>query len=274
MTDPERLFETSDDEVARLILKAGRAGAPPGARERALALASSVVAGSSLAAGSAAAGSGVVAGKVGFLGALAGFKGLAVVGIACVATVAASVAIKKTWQAPTSRIEITLVAPSASLPFAPRASNVAPVPRPPLSSPSVPSVAVAADLSARAETSATVRVPLPAPLVPPRISGSIRSAPTATGSPATFTDELATLDSARHAIDAGDAARALSILDGYAQRFAAGVMGQEASILRVEALVKAGDRSAAERAADEFLRKNPTTPYAARVRSLVGAPNR
>ena len=136
MTDPERLFETSDDEVARLILKAGRAGAPPGARERALALASSVVAGSSLAAGSAAAGSGVVAGKVGFLGALAGFKGLAVVGIACVATVAASVAIKKTWQAPTSRIEITLVAPSASLPFAPRASNVAPVPRPPLSSPS------------------------------------------------------------------------------------------------------------------------------------------
>jgi hypothetical protein len=50
--------------------------------------------------------------------------------------------------------------------------------------------------------------------------------------------------------------------------------GQEASILRVEALVEVGDRSAAERAADEFLRKNPTTPYAARVRSLVGAPNR
>jgi hypothetical protein len=209
---------------------------------------------------------------VGFLGALAGFKGLAVVGIACVATVAASVAIKKTWQAPTSRIEITLVAPSASLPFAPRASNAGVIP--PLAASSVPSLPVTLDPSAAAETSASARVPVPAPLVPPRISGSIRSAPTATGSPATFPDELATLDSARHAIDAGDAARALSILDGYAQRFAAGVMGQEASILRVEALVKAGDRSAAERAADEFLRKNPTTPYAARVRSLVGAPNR
>jgi hypothetical protein len=59
MTDPDRLFETSDEEVARLILKAGRAGAPPGARERAIALASSVVAGSSLAVGSAGAGSGV-----------------------------------------------------------------------------------------------------------------------------------------------------------------------------------------------------------------------
>jgi hypothetical protein len=300
MTDPERLFETSEDEVARLILKAGRAGAPPGARERAIAVASSVIAGSSLAAGSAAAGSGVVAGKAGFLGALAGFKGLAVVGVACVATVGASVAIQKTWGAPTSDIETTLVAPSASPPFAPRASNVGVIPAPAASS--LPSLAVTPDPSAAAETSATARVALSAPpsvdhaaassldhapaepetcrrprtcrLVAPRISGSTRSVPTVTGSPATFTDELATLDSARHAIDAGDAARALSILDGYAQRFAAGVMGQEASILRVEALVKAGDRSAAERAADEFFRKNPTTPYAARVRSLVGAPNR
>jgi hypothetical protein len=268
MTDPERLFETSDDEVARRILKAGRAGAPPGARERAIALASSVVAGSSLAAGSAAAGSGVAAVKAGFLSALAGFKGLAVVGIACVA----SVAIQKTWQEPTSRIETTLVAPSASLPFAPRASDVGAI-SPPAPS-SVPPLAVKPDLSAGAEATATARVPLRAPLVTPRIPGSTRAAPTVTGSPATFTDELATLDSARHAIDAGDPARALSILDGYTQRFAAGVMGQEASILRVEALVKAGDRSAAERAADEFLRKNPTTPYAARVRSLVGAPNR
>jgi hypothetical protein len=272
MTDPERLFETSEDEVARLILKAGRAGAPPGARERALVLASSVVAGSSLAAGSAAAGSGAVAAKAGFLGALAGLKGLAVVGVACVATVAASVAIQKTWEGPTSRIDTTLVAPSGSLPFAARPSHVGVVP--PLATSSVPSLAVEPDRSAGGETTTTARTPLPAPLVAPRISGSTRSTPTVTGSPTTFTDELATLDSARRAIDAGDAARALSILDGYGQRFTAGVMGQEASILRVEALVKAGDRSAAERAADEFLRKNPTTPYAARVRSLVGASNR
>jgi hypothetical protein len=50
-------------------------------------------------------------------------------------------------------------------------------------------------------------------------------------------------------------------------------MGPEASVLRIEALAKTGDRAAAKRAADAFLRANPASPYAARVQSLVGASN-
>ena len=69
------------------------------------------------------------------------------------------------------------------------------------------------------------------------------------------------------------AAAELAILDGYGSRFAHGVMGPEASILRIEALVNAGDRPAAKRAADAFLRANPKSPYAARVASLLGATN-
>ena len=50
-------------------------------------------------------------------------------------------------------------------------------------------------------------------------------------------------------------------------------MGPEATVLRVEALVRAGDRSAAARVGNAFLAGNPQSPYATRIRSLLGAPN-
>jgi hypothetical protein len=46
-------------------------------------------------------------------------------------------------------------------------------------------------------------------------------------------------------------------------------MGQEAWALRIEALVRAGDRAAAKRSADAFLLANPGSPYGPRVRALV-----
>jgi hypothetical protein len=277
MTDPDRLFEASNDETARLLLKAGRAGAPLGARERAVVVASSVIAGSSLAAGSAAAGGATLAAKVGSVAAFAGIKGLAVVGVACVATVAAGVAIQKSGQkaAVTARtpVRTTLAAPavpvSISLPVLPRESPSSVGFDPPVA----PSMVAAPGLPAHAEPSAAAEPPsLATPLVASSVVRVSKPASAATDSPA-FTDELAMLDSARHAIDAADPARALSILDGYARRFAGGTMRQEASILRIEALEKAGDPFAAKRAAEAFLHENPTTPYAARVRSLVGSPN-
>jgi len=82
--------------------------------------------------------------------------------------------------------------------------------------------------------------------------------------------ELSTLDQARTALRSGDPARALSILDGYASRFPHGSMAPEATMLRIEALVKAGDRAAAGRVADGFLTMSPGSPYAARIRSLLG----
>jgi hypothetical protein len=86
-------------------------------------------------------------------------------------------------------------------------------------------------------------------------------------------DELSWLEGARAAISSGNPAGALSLLDRYAARFPHGAMAPEASVLRIEALLNAGDRPAAERAAAAFLAADARSPYAARVRSLLGKPN-
>jgi outer membrane protein assembly factor BamD (BamD/ComL family) len=102
---------------------------------------------------------------------------------------------------------------------------------------------------------------------------SRRGAPAARPHPAesTAASELALLDQARRAIAEGSPARALSILDAYASRYPRGVMAPEASVLRVEALAAAGDRNAVKREGEAFLRANPSSPYAARVQSLIGS---
>ncbi len=50
-------------------------------------------------------------------------------------------------------------------------------------------------------------------------------------------------------------------------------MGPEASVLRIEALVAAGDHTAAERAARSFLQANPQSPYTQRIETLLRGPN-
>jgi hypothetical protein len=111
--------------------------------------------------------------------------------------------------------------------------------------------------------------PPSAPPVVPRAAkeGALPAAdPGATTLPA----ELGLLDDARRALAAGEPARALSILDGYPARFPDGAMAPEATMLRVEALVRAGDRAGAIRVADGLLKGDPHSPYAARVQSLLG----
>jgi outer membrane protein assembly factor BamD (BamD/ComL family) len=81
------------------------------------------------------------------------------------------------------------------------------------------------------------------------------------------------LEEARGALASGAPARALSILDGYAARFPRASMAPEASMLRIEALVRAGDLPAAGRAGEAFLTAHPGSPYATRVRSLLAGQN-
>jgi hypothetical protein len=66
----------------------------------------------------------------------------------------------------------------------------------------------------------------------------------------------------------------LSILDDYGQRFPRAAMAPEATIVRIEALIAAGDRAAAKRIADAFLSAHAQSPYATRIRSLVFDTNR
>jgi TolA-binding protein len=82
--------------------------------------------------------------------------------------------------------------------------------------------------------------------------------------------ELAAIDQARGALARGDHALASRLLDRYAARFPKPRLGAEALVLRIETQVASGNRASAERLGKAFLKRNPNSPYARRVRSLIG----
>lgn len=97
-------------------------------------------------------------------------------------------------------------------------------------------------------------------------SGSIGGAPS-------IAREIRALDRVRALLARGDGRRALAELDRYRVEAPRGALGQEATLLRIEALVAAGDKQGARRLAQRFLSEHPGTPHATRVRALTGAPS-
>jgi hypothetical protein len=83
-------------------------------------------------------------------------------------------------------------------------------------------------------------------------------------------DEVAAIKSAKSALASGNAAQSLRELDAYRSHFPHGRLTQEASVVRIEALLKSGNQAAANAAADRFLAAHADSPYAARVHSLIG----
>jgi hypothetical protein len=84
--------------------------------------------------------------------------------------------------------------------------------------------------------------------------------------------EIAALDAARSALRSGRTGEALAALDRYDAGYAkAGSLRVEATALRIEALLRSGKRARATSLANAFLARNPKSPYAARVRALIGA---
>jgi hypothetical protein len=249
MTVPERLAFDPSSEFAGVLLRAARRRAPEGARRRAVVAATAAAAATSLAAGAAAAGAGVV--KGGSLGSLAW---IGVAGMLGVGSMAAAVAIHGYEVSPSVRADDPASPQATALPTS-RA-----VPRPATTAVAQPPPAPAASVTAvepePSHPSTLAVAPAPA------------SSPSATASPMTL--ELAMLDQARAALANGNPAGALSILDAYAARFPHASMAPEASMLRIEALVRAGDTAAARRVADAFLAHNPQSPYASRIGSLLG----
>ncbi len=87
--------------------------------------------------------------------------------------------------------------------------------------------------------------------------------------------EIAALDDARAALRGGRSSEALAALDRYGAEFGKnGSLRVEATVLRVDALLRSGQRDRATALADAFLTRNPKSPYAARLRALMadGAP--
>jgi hypothetical protein len=83
-------------------------------------------------------------------------------------------------------------------------------------------------------------------------------------------EEADALDAARERLTLGDAVGALAQLDAYQRRFAGGALREEAQLLRIEALVRAGDRAAASAVARHFLKNYPASVHVRRVAALLG----
>jgi len=159
--------------------------------------------------------------------------------------------------------ESTATAPAAGTPVPPAAVAVAPSP-----SEDGPPPAEAAP----ARPAPGTRRPARDQLRPRAAAGPSTTAP----SPATrLREETTLIKDARQALRAGDAARALRVLDECRRLFPAGVLQQERERLAIEALIKDGRATEASARAAAFLRKYPDSPHAGEIRALnLGATER
>ena len=152
-------------------------------------------------------------------------------------------------------------APAAATPSQPAAAAVAPPEDAPPPTEIVP-----------ARPAPGTRRPPRDQLRPRAAAGPSTTAP----SPATrLREETTLIRDARQALRAGDAARALRILDECRRLFPAGVLQQERERLAIEALIKDGRAAEASARAAAFLRKYPDSPHAGEIRALnLGAAGR
>ena len=81
--------------------------------------------------------------------------------------------------------------------------------------------------------------------------------------------EVAQLDRARGLLAAGRPWIALRAIDQYARDFPAGVLSQESTLLRLEAMLLAKQPVRARELAAQFLREHPGTPHRDRIRALL-----
>jgi hypothetical protein len=113
-----------------------------------------------------------------------------------------------------------------------------------------------------------------APAAPPASSSTPSRAPVVRSQP-DISSEIAAVDQARNVLRAQRPRAALAALDRYDARFGrAGALREEASALRIEALLESGKRERAKALARTFLAHHAQSPYAARVRALVAEPAR
>jgi len=84
--------------------------------------------------------------------------------------------------------------------------------------------------------------------------------------------ELRLMGLAHDALRSGQPERALVFLEEHAVRFPRGALAQSRKVTRIMALCQAGKAVAARGEARRFLALSPSSPYAARVRSLCSEP--
>jgi hypothetical protein len=82
--------------------------------------------------------------------------------------------------------------------------------------------------------------------------------------------EIRLLDTAKRQLRGGTPAEAVAALDEDRARFPKGALGQEASVLRIEALERSGQHGAARALARRFVQNYPSSTHVERVSRLVG----
>jgi len=245
-TSPERLPEWSAEE--RSLWDSARDDRPPAASMgktlRAVGVGSALATAAGVAQG-AATGTSAVAKSGGALGLLK-WSGIVMLGGAT--AIGGAAAYRHSQSARPAAVQ----PPSANLPRAEAARRAQP--------PQAPLVAAPDEIKAAPEPPTKSAVsptqPLPAPArasLQPDIGQEIRS-----------------IDAARSALRRGDTAEALRALERYgAEHGKNGSLAMEATVLRIEALLRGGNRAEAMRLANSFLASHPKSPYAPRIRALV-----
>lgn len=246
MTDPERLLDCDGAGLSAALLRAGREEGPSEKLLSDTLLAVGVgaaVAGAGAAASALAAGSSGAMLKAGGTTSLTtlAIKWLGIGAVGGVVTVGAAVGVEDRMHAAPAP-QLAVVAPPASV--EPRAAAPKPSPGPALAEPE-PQVA--------------------APTTPPPSAPSIKPAVPS------IAEETRAIDQARRELSAGNASGALGTLDAYDRLPGPRRLQQEALLLRMDALVKAGNAGAARVVAKSLLDQSPSGPHAARARQVLGS---
>jgi hypothetical protein len=242
MNEPRRLREECESSLERALLDAGTSyRSSKATRERTLA-ALGLAGSAALSAAAIGTASSSAFAKVGWVKALA-----------LASTVGAVAAVPAGYLAWRHSQEVPTVAAAPK-----RASAAAPGPL---------------GHAIRREESIAVpaRAPEMAPLALPAGSPAAR-APKAEPkvSSADLSAELAAIEPARYALASGDASGALSRLDAYSRTYPRGRLALEAEVLRIDALARSGQRDAAKKRAEAFVRRYPNSVLKARVRAYLG----
>lgn len=258
MTDPRRLFDDASG-VERAMLCAGRGDAPPRGASRRAAIALGVATGAAVTTGATTTAAATATTGGTLLGVSAATVKLIGAGIlsSVVLVVAARTALppdappparamtERTVRDALAKVATARAAPARRPARAVASSAPAAVPAP------AASTVARADAPPSSASSAT-----PAVADPPKPAQSL-------------TDELAQLDRARAAFNAGNPAGALALVDEYDARFPGSTFGMESIVLRIDALAALGRTSLALQYADAFLAAYPNAPMSRHVRSIV-----
>ncbi len=260
MTEFRPLLESSSSATARELLRSGLSDSPPPdslgrvAGALGLTLTAAVVA----APAGAATVNGALASGLGTLGKTSGVS-VALVGKWLASGLVAGALVSGT----------ATVVERARHPAPPSEPIAAPVPAARRTTSPAPGV-LPAKPETPAEPPAADSGATMLPAAPPVTSGSSTTplAPDSSASRALGV-EAARIDAARSALQRGDARRALTELDWYERSRVVGVLDREAAVLRIEALVRLGDRAHAVELARDYLAKHPQDAYVERLHELL-----